>query len=210
VAPAAAQNADSLGILPPPFEWYGRTYEEWSAQWWQWAFSLPIDQNPFYDEGGTCANGANGQSGPVWFLTGVINTSGTAVRNCTVPEGVALFVPLINAECSTLEAPPFFGSNEKELRACVKRIKIKNVFAEIDGVRVPNVTRYKAMSPLFEFTAPDNNVLGVPPATGESVADGYYLLLDPLSAGQHTIRFGGTFPDFGFSLDITYNLTVGS
>jgi hypothetical protein len=132
------------------------------------------------------------------------------VRNCTVPEGVAFFFPLINAECSTLEADPFYGGNEKELRACVKKFKIKDVFAEIDGVRVPNAKRYKALSPLFEFTVPENNVLGVPPNTGNSVADGYYLMLAPLSAGQHEIRFGGTFPEFGFSLDITYNLTVGS
>ena len=92
------------GVIPPNAKAYGMTYGEWSAKWWQWAFSLPVDQNPFFDEGGNCTNGANGQFGPVWFLTGVINVSGTAVRDCTVPAGKALFFPIINAEDATLES----------------------------------------------------------------------------------------------------------
>src|SRR3989442_8315950 len=77
-----AQNPNP-GVIPPNAKAFGMTYGEWSAKWWQWAFSLPVDQNPFFDEGGTCSNGANGQPepGPVWFLTGVINVSGTAVRD---------------------------------------------------------------------------------------------------------------------------------
>ena len=169
--------------------------------------SLPVDQNPFFDENG-CANGAKGQLGPVWFLTGVINVSGTAVRDCTVPAGKALFFPIINVECSTLEAPPFHGDNEAELRACAKGFHFGNVFAEIDGVAVQNLNRYLVDSPLFTFTVPPNNVLGVAAGTGQSVSNGYYLMLAPLPVGEHVIHFGGTFTDFDFSLDITYNLTV--
>lgn len=39
--------------------------------------------------------------------------------------------------------------------------------------------------------------------------NGIYLLLPPLSAGEHVIRFGGTYPDFDFSIAITYHLSVG-
>lgn len=195
-------------VIPPQAKAYGMTSGEWSAKWWQWALSLPVDQNPFFDEGGDCSKGANGQLGPVWFLTGVINVSGTAVRNCTVPAGKALFVPIINLECSTLEAPPFHGDNEEELRACATRFHFGNVFAEIDGVAVQNLDRYLVKSPMFTFTVPPENVLGVGPGSGQSVSNGYYLMLAPLSVGEHVIRFGGTFTDFDFSLDITYNLTV--
>ena len=52
-------------VIPPTAKAYGMTYGEWSAKWWQWAYSLPVDQNPFFDEGGSCSNGANGQFGPV-------------------------------------------------------------------------------------------------------------------------------------------------
>ena len=204
-----AQNPNP-GVIPPNAKAFGMTYGEWSAKWWQWAFSLPVDQNPFFDEGGTCSNGANGQPepGPVWFLTGVINVSGTAVRDCIVPAGKALFFPLINVECSTLEADPFHGNNEAELRACATRFHFGDVFGEIDGVAVQNLNRYLKQSPLFTFTVPPNNVLGVAAGTGQSVSNGYYLMLAPLAVGEHVIHFGGTFTDFAFALDITYNLSV--
>jgi hypothetical protein len=33
-------------------------------------------------------------------------------------------------------------------------------------------------------------------------------MLQPLPVGQHTVRFGGTFTDVGFTLDVTYHLNV--
>jgi hypothetical protein len=39
-----------------------------------------------------------------------------------------------------------------------------------------------------------------------AVADGFYLMLRPLSPGTHVLKFGGT--SFGTALDVTYNLTV--
>src|SRR5438093_206116 len=101
LAHAGGRNQNP-GVLPINSTPYGKTYGEWSAEWWKWAYSLPVDQNPFFDETG-CEHGANGQSGPVWFLTGVVNVSGTAERGCTVPAGKALFFPILNVECSTVE-----------------------------------------------------------------------------------------------------------
>lgn len=209
----AAKNPNPT-IAPPNAKAYGKTYAEWSAAWWQWALSLPADQNPFFDgsipddEGG-CANIANGQEGPVWFLTGVFNASGQAVRICDVPAGKALFFPLINTECSTIEAPPFYGEDEEALRACVRDIIIEDMFAEIDGVQIADLESHFAESPLFTFSLPENDVLGLGPGEGQSVSSGYFLMLPPLSAGEHVISFGGTYPDFEFTLEILYELTVG-
>lgn len=206
--PCAFAKNDNPRILPPNSNAYGMSYGEWSAKWWQWNLSLPVDQNPSYDEGGDCSNGDNGQLGPTWFLTGVNIASGTAVRDCTVPAGKALFFPIINTECSTLEAPPFYGSNEEELRDCAQGFHVGNVYAEIDGVAVQNLDRYLIESPLFTFIVPENNIWGLPSGTGQSVSNGYFLMLPPLSVGEHTIHFGGTYIDYDFTLDITYNLTV--
>jgi hypothetical protein len=174
-----------------------------------------VDQNPFFDENHNCSNGAHGQLGPVWFLTGVINVSGTAERDCTVPAGKALFFPILNVECATLEDN---GSTEAELRDCTTSFMAlaTGVAAEIDGVPIQNVQDYRASSPLFTYgPLPGNNVLQLfgfdapAGATSLSVADGFYLMLAPLSVGQHSIRFTGTFGDpFNFTLDITYYLTV--
>jgi hypothetical protein len=63
-----------------------------TAQWWQWAFSIPTAQNPIADPtGGSCMIG---QRGSVWFLAG--NFGGTNKRTCSVPEGTTLFFPVIN------------------------------------------------------------------------------------------------------------------
>jgi len=55
------------------------------------------------------------------------------------------------------------------------------------------------------------NGITTPDATGTvfpAVADGYYLMLSALPAGQHVINFGGV--AFGSPLDVTYQLTVTS
>lgn len=203
-------------VIPPNAKPLGLTYGEWSARWWQWAYSLPVSDNPFFDEGGDCTNGAQGQSGPVWFLTGVINESGTAKRDCTVPTGRMLFFPILNVECATLEGN---GSTEAELRACTDSYMsvVTNVAAKLDGRPIQNLQRFRAASPLFTYgPLPAGNVPDTFPGvdapegtTSLSAADGFYLMLAPLPVGHYTLRFSGTFgAPINFTLDITYNLTV--
>jgi len=208
-APAMAASGRSLelqGIYPLGAQPYGRSWGEWTASWWQWAMSMPISANPLMETADCTAS----QSGPVWFLGGSF-VNATVTRDCTIPAGKAILFPVLNVECSTVEPPPFFGENEAELRACVASMMdaTADYFAFIDGQPVENLENYRLQSPLFSFSAPADNVLFVPgPVSGESVSDGVWLLLTPMSAGNHTIRFGGTFTGFGLTLDVTYNITV--
>ena len=100
-------NEGNAGVLPPGGSPYGATYGEWGARWWQWAFSLPLADSPLDDPTG--AHIAAGQSGPVWFLAGtfcpdlVSCSVAVATRTATIPPGKALFLPLLNNECSTFE-----------------------------------------------------------------------------------------------------------
>jgi hypothetical protein len=70
-------------------------------------------------------------------------------------------------------------------------------------------------SPVFSVTLPEGNVVGtdVPSGTyAPMVADGYWLMLVPLSAGAHTIHFKGSItggPFAGTVIEVTYDLTVG-
>jgi hypothetical protein len=54
--------------------------------------------------------------------------------------------------------------------------------------------------------------IDVPAQTVSPVfSDGYWLMLNPLSAGEHDVKFGGTLAlDPNFTLDVTYHLTVQS
>jgi hypothetical protein len=193
-------------VLPIQAHAFGKTYANWSAAWWQWALSIPADNHPLTDT----ADVSTGQKGAVWFLGGYFGST-TAARHCTIPPGKALFFPILNVECSTVEPPPFFGADEEELRANAKAFvdPATDLFAEVDGVSIQNLDQYRTQSPLFSFDAPQPNVLGVAgPIQGESVSDGYYLLIPPLPVGEHTIHFGGTFPQFNFTIDVTYHITV--
>jgi hypothetical protein len=57
-------------------------------------------------------------------------------------------------------------------------------------------------------TMPDGNVFGIAAGTyGPMVTDGYYLMLTPLPAGEHTIHFTAGLGD-AVPMDVTYHLTV--
>jgi hypothetical protein len=47
----------------------------------------------------------------------------------------------------------------------------------------------RVQSPLFSFSFPNNNIFGAQGGPSQSVADGYYVFLKPLSPGKHDIRF---------------------
>ncbi|MDQ5876487.1 MAG: hypothetical protein M3288_06580, partial [Thermoproteota archaeon] len=96
---------------------YGLTYGEWTARWWQWAYSVPRDVHPAYDDSGKYC--AEGQGGPVWFLTGTYEHP--VERYCNIPAGKAILFPILNSECSYVEFP---GLNiEEELRQCAKQMQ---------------------------------------------------------------------------------------
>jgi hypothetical protein len=220
---AQAGRNPNPGVLPPNSTAFGKTYAEWSAEHWKWTYSLPADHHPLTDT----ADCSTGQSGKVWFLGGTFAPTplgpglvvGVAHRNCRIPSGIALFFPILDVEASILEGN---GTNEAELRTAAAALQdhAENLECTIDGVPVADLERYRVQSPLFTFgPLPANNLLGAPAgAMSLSVADGVYLLLAPLSAGQHTIHFSGDFRftvaddgfDFEFILDISYNLTVGA
>ncbi len=206
---ANVSEARQPHIVSPRAHFRGKTYAQWSAKWFQWSLGIPASGHPLADETG--ANAGAGQSGRVWFLGGVFNASGTVVRNITIQPGTALFFPIINADCSDLESDPWHGETESEMRTCAQSHmnKTSGILLEVDGKAVTDLSRYRVTSGIFDFTVPSDNVLGVAgPADGQAVSDGYYIMLAPLSKGEHTLHFGGTFDEFGYTLDITYHITV--
>ncbi|HET9232721.1 MAG TPA: hypothetical protein VFP10_01115 [Candidatus Eisenbacteria bacterium] len=215
VANASGPNPKVFPVYSRP---YGLSYADWSARFWQWAFSMPVDHHPLYDT----ADCSEGQSGRVWFLGATFAPTvggggeilAYAERECNVPAGVALFIPIINAEASTLEGN---GTTEAELRAAAQSFQdlAQNLWCEVDGYVIRDLDAYRVQSPLYTFgPLPDNNLfqsIGIDAPAGtmsQSVADGVHIILAPLPAGSHTIHFKGELPDFNFFVDITYHLNV--
>jgi hypothetical protein len=208
IAALCAFVINTRAVLPVNANAHGKSYGEWSAAWWQWAFSLPANGHPLFDETG--ADASAGQSGNVWFLGGVFNATGSAVREIEIPAGTALLFPIINAECSTVESDPWFGSNESELRECVEGhiSSYSNLSLEIDGESVSNLDQFNVISPLVSMNLPEGNILGVPAGPVQFVSGGIYVLIPPLSVGEHTIHFTGFSDVDNFGVDITYNVSV--
>lgn len=219
---AVAGDRDVAPIDSTP---YGLTYGEWSALHWQWLFSLPVDAHPLFDNA-DCSTGQFDDD--VWFLGGTFASIevapgvivGEADRECTIPSGTALFFPLIDVECSTIEGN---GETEAELRDCANFIADfivpESVFLEVDG-RSSDVEFHRAESPLFTIgPVPDNNVLQLfgldapEGTTSDSVSDGYWAMVRPLPVGTHTVSFGGVadLTSIGgpiFIQDISYTIHV--
>jgi hypothetical protein len=214
---AGPGNQDNPGVIPPQASPYGDFYSEWAAMWWQWAYSIPAAMSPVADPTGEFA--AVGQSGPVWFLAG--NFGGATVRSAAVPTGKALFFPIINTVWINL---PDYGDDpwSIEQRAFARSIIapfMDNAFdlsCTIDGVAVQHLEAYRtatADGAEYLITVPEDNITGFLPAGtyGPSVDDGIYLMLAPLSRGQHIIHLtsastGSVLGDF--ALDVTYYLTI--
>jgi hypothetical protein len=198
-------NYGNPGVLPPHANYRGFSYSQWEAKWWQALLAIPVvdGYHPFFSGG--VFGGENG----VMFLTGV---GGPTTVEITIPAGTALFFPVLNTECSVAETDPFHGDTETELRACANGFidDTSGRFAEIDGVPVKNRDAYRVQSPLFEYgPLPEDNAFGLPAGTvSPSVDAGYYLLLAPLSVGEHMIHFRGTFDGLEFTVDTTYKIKV--
>ena len=138
------------------------------------------------------------------------------MRTVTVPEGKALFFPVVNYEADNAVAPPP-NNTVPQLRALAKAVidSVTTSYARLDG---SPLEIFRTKSPTFDYTVPDENSLydyfGLvgPQFEGRikpAVADGYWAYIPPLPPGEYILEFGGTGTGLGgFSLDITYRLTI--
>jgi hypothetical protein len=210
------RRADDVARIAPIFGIpSGQTYGRWAAEWWQWALGVPQATNPLIDTTGDDCK--QRQVDDTWFLAGSLE-SDPVVRNCEIPEGKALFFPLINkAFFAFLTDPP---EPEEDLRAKAACTFPVELFAKIDGFEIRRLERFftgasGSQSPLFNVQLPPGNIFGADPTAipelvlSPSAEEGYYLFVRPLSRGEHTVRWlaeGCQAPDF--VQDITYKLTI--
>jgi hypothetical protein len=202
-----------LGLMMPLTRAFADS--QLSAEWWQWALSIPTSENPQLDTTGE--NCMVGQRGSVWFLAGTF-FGGSATRTCAVPEDKLLFFPVINFV--NIDTPNVCGQGPvsfsvKELRASSAAFidGATNLSVEVDGKPIRNL--HRDQSKVFEVALPEENVFDAP-CTGlgnvpagiysPAVDDGFYVQLNPLKVGDHTLHFHAENP--GFVEDVTYDLTV--
>jgi hypothetical protein len=91
-----------------------------------------------------------------------------------------------------------------------------NLTSTLDGA--PTVFSHitvRTQSPTFRVEIGEDDIFAIPSGTVDkaAVADGFWVLLPPLPAGNHVLHFQGAFcaPDTHepfFRVEVTYNLTV--
>ena len=230
-AMAGPGNLGNPGIAPPQSHFRGRTYSEWSAAWFQWVMSMPFTQHPLFDSPGVDCS--EGQTGNVWFISGRLGGTIAVNRSCTIPAGTALFLnitsngPVDNTGCDptgTFVQPTTFSIDQLRTFADSNLDSFidSRGQCEIDGVSLQHLAGldppYRVQSSVFSYTIPafDNLLVLIngpcydnPPAAdltvAEAVADGVYVMIDPLPVGHHEIRFGNP---SGVPLGSVYHITV--
>jgi hypothetical protein len=244
-SPASGQgiHEPTPGVVPPSSTVQGLTYSQWSAAQWQWELQQQqVTDSPVVDaspgtkdqpEGVRCALG---QSGSVWFLAGItfLQSYKKAYRSCSIPSGVYLFFPVVDAWSDDLSCPgtPPGDLTGDQLQQLVQQqtntIVPNSMSVTIDGLDVnglkDSMTAYRAAANGFSYTLPSNNALSAfcpgnpfpagttPPNPPGAYADGVYVMLTPLAAGVHHIHFAaqerGT-PTFGpVTQNVFYTITV--
>jgi hypothetical protein len=190
---------------------FGVPYQDWVARWWNWTLGTIADIHPRDDPHRSCD--AN-QNGPVWFLPDALNIE-SGSRICNVPVGKAIFIPVIAGAMSTLEKPGYSDAQLiKEALVCDNYSNDRH--AEIDGVNVDGLNdpvSYRTNSShIFTVKSVDDNIYNIKAGTGKGFADGWFLFLKPLAAGEHKIHLVGTIdapdPNCNNSGDVNWNIRV--
>lgn len=202
-----ASNNNSIDTFSTESKPYGLTLEEWAGKWWQWAYSQTKGNNPLVDDmtGKLCKTGQDNEK--VWYLAGTLVNNSKVERFCTIPLGKAILFPVLVAECSVLKSnwwSNLVGNNIEDLwKICDARIVKLNT--KVDNQSVKPV--YVKSSKTFELVFPPNNIKNVEPMKTQAVNKGYWLMLNPLPAGEHNITSFAS-DSHGFISNIIYHLMV--
>lgn len=195
-------------ITDPDINVNGLSQAEYQNKWWQHIHETPTDQgnplkggNPFF------------QIGSVLALVGLSSSDdpsgGVVERNIALATGTTLFIPVLNTTVDEAGMGPWTAEDSRiAAKAIIDTVSIQcngqqGIFFRVDGrslIQGEDWIQYRQSSDEpFSFTVPPRNsfdsaAAGYTPGlkVKEAIADGYTVMLAPLSVGTHTIEFGGS------------------
>jgi hypothetical protein len=215
------EGANSLKIFPPNSKPYGLSYNDHVKNFWKWLASMPIDINPMKDvTGENCSNGQSSTNSSIFYLSG--GGGGEWNRVCKVPAGMGLLIPTMTVEVSTNEVEEGKGTPEQLDKAAKEdqdSVNALNLKINNDVYPFANLSKYRTHTDLFDIVFPKDGIFGAKPGPGKAVADGYYIITQPLDKGNYTIEYKGSLkclptaedcePDsVTFAHDIKYTVIV--
>jgi hypothetical protein len=217
---------------------FGVPYDDWVARYWNWDSSLNTDE--FTPKPDGCI--INKSESMVMLLNSAVE--GSVHQECTISSKQGIMIPLWMAWCDSgtdlihLQNPNF--NLDEQLTKCAREVynlgNIRSVVT-VDGIptadldvklssasgsveyqinSLTNVTELYTRG--FNLTLPaDTHHAGYEPGTWRAGSHGWWVFLEPLPPGEHTIFYkirvtptgaltsAGTSPHFA---DIIYSLQV--
>ncbi|MBL0408002.1 hypothetical protein JKG68_29320 [Microvirga aerilata] len=185
-------------IAVPDAVVFGTRVKDWTANWWTWALQAPLERNPLLDTTGEDADVGN--TGPVFYLAGNLSEDPSVERRFTVPEGHPVLIPVQNFVSIPFETDPA-GYAAEQVALWEASVDVTSLSATIDGDSVENIEEYLVKSDPFTPGQPQAGSLlnaSLPPELPPeddlypSLSSGYWLMIEGLTPGQHTITVSGT------------------
>lgn len=181
LAAVPAFSADTAAPSPLTREPVGGvSLAEWTARWWRWADAQ--GGAPYLDPDGRVCD--LGQEGPVWNLAGT-NGRFRPHRECVVPAGKYLLLPIINM--AHYQVDETVSCKELQAGAAVNNDYLISAVVLLDGQPLGDMRMHRVRSEgCFRMDADDAD-------SRLAAADGYWVMLKPLSPGRHTLSVGANY-----------------
>jgi hypothetical protein len=197
----------------------GRSIAQWMANFWTKVFQTRVHAadgttilNPMLSD---TAPSSQGNAGSVFYLFSSF-FGGNHTHTATVPSETPLFVPVLPIEFSNFDtttgnvaggALPGTNtaaqlSNFAAQAALPALGRGGEVHLSVDGQSLRHAGSYREIAPTFRYVLPETdnvdqyffNQENLKGRVSPAEADGFYVMLRPLSVGRHVIDFGGTTP----------------
>jgi hypothetical protein len=203
-----------VNIFPPGSKPYDLTYDKHIENFWKWLLSIPAKENPINDPTGEkCATGQLNTNSSLFYLA--FNNGGVSERTCEVPVGKGLFIPVMQVELSEKDTP---GATIEDLKLTAKtdQDSVNSLYLKIGDkeYNFDDLRPYRTDTDAFNVDYADNGIFGiVEGGPTKTVADGYYIMTDPLPKGNHTVHYKSSLScldpgcaEPNFAQDINYNI----
>jgi hypothetical protein len=198
IAAAAAETAPAITLIDADEIVFDHSQVEWAESYLQWIAAFARGSSPSSDTTGAQCGAKQG--GEVWFLASSDGTQ-AVVRDCVIPSGKTLFVPLVSTTERSNSGQPNCEAMARQAAAALAHVS--RLSMTIDGRPAGGLENHRQPTgACFALDARQASRSAIKAA----VADGYYVMLQPLPPGSHTIvveaRIDST------TLSTTYRLDV--
>ncbi len=220
---SSASGSNGSNIFLPGSKPFGLSYSDHIMNYWKWLLFIDKNINPVNDQkGDKCAIGQLDVNSSVFYL---VSTPGgksfsTAERVCKIPHERGLFIPVTQVEISYNESPGSKSDQDLINEAKADQDGVTSMSLNIDGIEYEfaDLNKFRTQTPAFDvvfgsdpsFGQKAGPLYGVEAGPSRTAADGRYIITEPLTQGNHTIRFNNSYDPMRTILaqDVTYKIIV--